>query len=226
MVPILPFFCNWGSKTIPTAFLFDFRWVRFRINRTYWNRQTDFSNIQIKYVPRGFGLTKPNSGICYADDWPQFRGPNRDGKSVEIGLLKKCPEVPYQASSDTSIITPVYKNGYIYVTSVVEREFKRGSVMLELSADGTSVAKKWNDQTLDCGHGGVVLVDGYLYGLTFDGIPKGDWICLDWGRGKLCTITSGTATKARLFTPMVCCTIMTKIPVMWLWLSLLRSVLK
>ena len=57
--------------------------------------------------------------------------------------------------------------------------------MFELSVDGTSVREKWNDQTLDCGHGGVVLVDGYLYGSTFDGIPKGDWICLDWDSGKV-----------------------------------------
>jgi len=92
---------------------------------------------------------------------------------------------PYETPSDTGGVTPVYKDGYLYVTSAVEREFTRGGVMLELSADGTSVAKKWNDQTLDSGHGGVVLVNGYLYGSTFDGIPKGDWICLDWDSGKV-----------------------------------------
>ena len=27
-----------------------------------------------------------------ADDWPQWRGPNRDGKSTETGLLKQWPE--------------------------------------------------------------------------------------------------------------------------------------
>jgi outer membrane protein assembly factor BamB len=32
------------------------------------------------------------SGALLADDWPQWRGANRDGKSVETGLLKKWPE--------------------------------------------------------------------------------------------------------------------------------------
>jgi len=92
---------------------------------------------------------------------------------------------PYVTPSDTGGVTPICKDGCVYVTSAVEREFTRGGVMFELSADGTSVSEKWNDQTLDCGHGGVVLVDGYLYGSTFDGIPKGDWVCLDFDSGKV-----------------------------------------
>jgi len=92
---------------------------------------------------------------------------------------------PYITPSDTGGVTPIYKDGCVYVTSAVEREFTRGGVMFELSAEGTSVSEKWNDQSLDTGHGGVVLVDGYLYGSTFDGIPKGDWVCLDWKSGKV-----------------------------------------
>src|SRR5262245_61151767 len=29
--------------------------------------------------------------VCFADDWPQWRGPNRDGASKETGLLKSWP---------------------------------------------------------------------------------------------------------------------------------------
>ncbi|MHC4156985.1 MAG: PQQ-binding-like beta-propeller repeat protein, partial [Planctomycetota bacterium] len=32
------------------------------------------------------------SPISLAGDWPQFRGPNRDGKSTETGLLKEWPK--------------------------------------------------------------------------------------------------------------------------------------
>ena len=31
----------------------------------------------------------------------------------------------------------------------------------------------------------MVLVDGYLYGSNFKGIPRGDWVCLDWNGGKV-----------------------------------------
>ena len=37
-------------------------------------------------------LTSISSPILLADDWPQWRGPNRDGRSQETGLLKSWPE--------------------------------------------------------------------------------------------------------------------------------------
>ena len=32
------------------------------------------------------------AGSSLAADWPQWRGPNRDGKSADTGLLKQWPE--------------------------------------------------------------------------------------------------------------------------------------
>jgi len=105
---------------------------------------------------------------------------------------------PYVTPSDTGGVTPIYRDGCVYVTSAIQREFTRGGVMFELSADGTSVTEKWNDKTLDCGHGGVVLVDGYLYGSSFDGVPKGDWICLDWTSGKVMYETTWNGNKGSI----------------------------
>jgi len=93
--------------------------------------------------------------------------------------------VPYPAPSDTGTITPIYHDGCLYVTSVVNRGITTAGTMFELSEDGTSVKQKWNDQTLDCQHGGVVLVDGYLYGANWYDNTRGDWICLDWDSGKV-----------------------------------------
>jgi hypothetical protein len=118
------------------------------------------------------------------------------GVSADDGRL--LWRIPYQSSVDTAANTPVYSNGSIYVTSVVEREATIGGLMLELSPDGNSVQEKWSDQTLDCHHGGVVLVDGYLYGSNFKDIAKGDWVCLDWDTGKVMYETAWNGNKGSL----------------------------
>ncbi len=40
----------------------------------------------------GLGLVAITSHLATAEDWPQWRGPNRDGTSKETGLLKEWPE--------------------------------------------------------------------------------------------------------------------------------------
>ncbi len=74
-------------------------------------------------------------------------------------------------------VTPVYLDGYIYTTS----GYSNGGAMLELSADGGSVTRKWVDAVLDVHHGGAVVVDGYIYGSRH----KGNWVCLDWNSGEV-----------------------------------------
>jgi outer membrane protein assembly factor BamB len=78
-------------------------------------------------------------------------------------------------------ITPTYHDGDIYTTS----GYDDGSVMYELSADGTTLTRKWVDEVLDNHHGGVVLVDGYIYGANWKGNPNGNWVCLEWATGKV-----------------------------------------
>ncbi len=57
--------------------------------------------------------------------------------------------------------------------------------MLKLSPDGKKVDLKWSDGTLDTHHGGVVLVDGYLYGSNWVNNGNGNWVCQEWESGKV-----------------------------------------
>lgn len=59
-----------------------------------------------------------------ADDWPQFRGPRRDGKSAETGLLKKWPDggpkLLWTADGLGTGFTHVsVAKGLVYVTGLV-----------------------------------------------------------------------------------------------------------
>jgi len=86
-----------------------------------------------------------------AADWPQFRGPTRNGQSPETGLM--------------------------YVTN----GYRHGGHMFELSADGTSSAKKWSEKSLDVHHGGVLLIDGNIHGAS----TGGTWTCIEPATGKV-----------------------------------------
>jgi outer membrane protein assembly factor BamB len=79
---------------------------------------------------------------------------------------------------DVNPNTPVYHSGSIYVTS----GYEKGGAKLKLSKDGKKVeSQEWMNLKLDCHHGSVVLVDGYIYGSNMDG----KWMCLDWASGEV-----------------------------------------
>jgi outer membrane protein assembly factor BamB len=86
-----------------------------------------------------------------------------------IGLYKGKPR-------DINPNTPLHHDGCIYVTTG-----HIGGVKLKLSHDASVVSVLWEDLNLDCYHGGVVLIDNYLYGSTYDG----SWACVNWNTGVL-----------------------------------------
>jgi len=106
------------------------------------------------------GVEAANGKILWQDMFAEYQGPR---------------------ISDTNPISPIYHEDFIYTTS----GYDDGGALLELSADGTSVRRKWTDKTLDCHHGNVVLVDGYIYGSNFLSNEKGNWVCLDFETGKV-----------------------------------------
>lgn len=73
--------------------------------------------------------------------------------------------------------TPVYHNGELLCFS----GYGQGSVKLSLSDDGSTIQKSWDNVHLDSRMGGMVLVDGYLYG---SGDNSRQWRCVDWETGE------------------------------------------
>ncbi len=73
--------------------------------------------------------------------------------------------------------TPIYQDGGLFCFS----GYGQGGVKLELSADGSSIKKVWSSEHLDSRIGGMVLVDGYLYG---SGDNSRQWRCVDWKTGE------------------------------------------
>ncbi len=91
-------------------------------------------------------------------------------------------------------VSPVYHDGAIYFTS----GYNCGGTLLELSPDGSSVERKWIDLTMDTHHGGVVLVNGYLYGTSWTNVYDGDWVCVNFETGKVMYETSALSGKGSI----------------------------
>ncbi len=122
----------------------------------------------------------------------------RGGKKIIITILKELiigvnaanGEILWQyATKDyqqegkraLNVSTPTYHNGAVYFTS----GYNKGDGKFDISPDGMSITKVWNNSSLDNHHGGVVLVDGYLYGSNWITNAKGNWLCVDWNTGKM-----------------------------------------
>lgn len=76
---------------------------------------------------------------------------------------------------------PIYKNGEIFIT----RGYDMYALMLTLSEDGQKISLKWRNKLLDTHIGGVVEVNGFIYGSNWITNTNGNWVCLDWDTGKV-----------------------------------------
>jgi len=75
---------------------------------------------------------------------------------------------------------PLYYNGDLFTTS----GYDNPGTMFSLSDDGKSIKLKWKNETIDTHHGGVVLVDGNLYGSNWQHNSRSRWACVNWESGK------------------------------------------
>jgi len=84
---------------------------------------------------------------------------------------------------------PIYYDGFLYLTNTWDDRGGEGggegAVKLRLTVtDGkVSLEEIWRDRTLDSLHDNVMLIDGFLYGVSF-GHRGGAFVCVDWKTGE------------------------------------------
>ena len=112
-------------------------------------------NVSLGHV---FGVDASNGEIL----WKVAHAPSSDGDD-----LIKCT-------------TPLYKDGMVYVTG----GYDTGGMMIKIAEDGKNANVVWTDSVLDNHHGGVLLINGYIYGSNWLNNSNGNWCCIDWKTGK------------------------------------------
>jgi len=89
----------------------------------------------------------------------------------------------HKTTHDAAVANPIFHDGQVFISTGYGTT---GSAMVKLTVDGEKVTaeKVWGSKELDNHHGGVVLIDGYLYGAAHK-FNKAKWICLDWKTGEM-----------------------------------------
>jgi outer membrane protein assembly factor BamB len=131
------------------------------------------------------GATSPPASPVAAAEWPQWRGPNRDARSAETGLLKSWqpapPKLAWQAAGlGAGFSSLAITESRIYTMG----DLADGQYLLALEREGgkilwkTRIGPRWDDQMP--GPRGTPTVDGdrvYAVG------TEGDLVCADAATG-------------------------------------------
>jgi len=103
------------------------------------------------------------------------------GVDAENGHIDwKVSNKDISSPTDINCVSPIFHNGSVFVTS----GYNDAGALIKISDDGMQATVAWVNPDLDVHHGGVVLVDGYIYGANWINNDQGNWVCLDWNSGK------------------------------------------
>ena len=143
--------------------------------------------IRLRHLATGAGIVLALSACAAAADWPQFRGPNRDGVSGETGLMKTWPKGGPEKLWESSEIGLGWSSlsvvgGTVYTSGLVGRE-------IAVTALAPGGKRLWQTTVDKAASGGgfraarsTPTVDGdRLYLMSCAG--KG--VCLDRASGKV-----------------------------------------
>ncbi len=87
----------------------------------------------------------------------------------------------HKVYTDQNILTPRFHDGCLIISGCVRKGTR--SLALQVSGRDCSVKQRWHNETLDNKHGGIVLMDGKLYGYAESQNKTGPWMCIDFESG-------------------------------------------
>ena len=127
----------------------------------------------------------PTTASAPAQDWPQFRGPNRDGKSAQTGLLAKWPEggpkLLWSADGIGKGFSHVsVSSGLVYVTGLVGKE----GILRAYDLDGKLKWEAKYGPEYSQAHPGARTIPTVRDGRVYIMSALGTLSCLDAAKGE------------------------------------------
>ena len=110
------------------------------------------------------GLTV--AGQVFAEDWPQWRGPNRDGVWREKGIVQKLDnlKVRWRTEVSNGYCSPTVARGRVYITDRLTKPAQVERVHCFDAANGNAI---WS-HSYECRYGKVGYPDGPRASVTID----------------------------------------------------------
>lgn len=89
---------------------------------------------------------------------------------------------PHKVYTNQNITTPLFKDGFVIISACG----RQGTSSLRLTVDGDqcTVEEAWLNKTMDDKQGGIILVDGRLYGYAESQQRGEPWMCIDFDSGE------------------------------------------
>jgi len=90
---------------------------------------------------------------------------------------------PHKVYADENITTPIFHEGFLIVSGCVRKGTT--SLRLDVSGDTCAVSVRWHNPALDNKQGGLVLVNGRIYGYAAQLGKSTPWMCIDFTSGRV-----------------------------------------
>lgn len=88
---------------------------------------------------------------------------------------------PHKVYTNQNITNPLFRDGFIIISACGRQGTT--SLKLNVSGDECSIEQHWHNEVLDDKHGGLILVDGRIYGYAESQQRSEPWMCIDFETG-------------------------------------------